>query len=310
MNICCVVVTYNRKKLLVECINSLINQTYKLKEIIIIDNNSTDGTKEYLEKSISLNDNKIRYVKLKENIGGAGGFYEGIKYTLNQLYDWVWVMDDDSIPKKDALQELVSSLNILKDESVSFLCSKVIGPENEEMNIPVISKRNYSNGYPIWMKYLNEGIVEVESATFVSVLINFNAIKKVGLPWKQFFIWGDDTEYTLRLSKFYGSGYAVGKSIVVHKRVGAKNLSIIDEDNIDRLNMYKYNYRNKMFLIQYDKFSRKVIVLIKQFLDIIKVLKRSEKFKLKKLSIIVLATINGLFNIKLKKQFKDRMNFN
>lgn len=42
MNICCVVVTYNRKKLLAECLNALINQTYKIKDIIVIDNNSSE----------------------------------------------------------------------------------------------------------------------------------------------------------------------------------------------------------------------------------------------------------------------------
>lgn len=306
MDICCVVVTYNRKELLKESLDAILNQTFKVKDIIVIDNNSTDGTKDYLIENNLIN--KVIYKKLSKNMGGAGGFYEGIKFTLDQLYDWVWIMDDDSIPTITALEELIKSLNILKEENVGFLCSKVVGPENEEMNIPKISQRLHYNGYPIWMKYLNEGIVEVKAATFVSLLVKFDAIKQVGLPWKDFFIWGDDIEYTLRLSKYYGNGYVIGKSIVIHKRIGAKNLSILEEENINRIKMYKYNYRNNILLLEYDNKKQKVLVPIGQIKSAFIVLSKSKKFKIKKFIVIVSSTLNGVFNLKLRKMFKNRMN--
>ena len=103
MNICCVVVTYNRKKLLLECINALQNQTYKLSKIIIIDNNSNDGTEKYLYENGVFESDIIDYQYQSKNLGGAGGFYQGIRKSLQEHYDWVWIMDDDTIPTENAL---------------------------------------------------------------------------------------------------------------------------------------------------------------------------------------------------------------
>lgn len=308
MNICAVIVTYNRKELLIECIDALLNQSYELKDILIIDNNSNDGTWEYIKENEL--DDKIIYKKLDKNIGGAGGFHEGIKEAIDGCYDWIWIMDDDTIPTKKALEELINGINDIKETNIGFVSSKVVGTNNEEMNVPNISRRLDENEYPIWMKYLNKSIVEVESATFVSTLINIDAIKKVGLPWKEFFIWGDDIEYTLRISRNFGTGYVVGKSIVIHKRKSAKNLSLIDEYNLDRLNMYKYKYRNDIIISNnYNSFKVRIKVIINTSLYGIKALFKSRKYKLKKFNIVFSSMLVALFNFKIKSSFNKRMSY-
>lgn len=307
MNICCVVVTYNRKELLKECIESLINQTYKIKTIIIIDNNSTDGTEEYLQSSNLLSIDNIKYIKLPINIGGAGGFYEGMKESMNYEHDWIWIMDDDCIPDTYALEELIKAKKILDEEKVSFLCSKVIGIDGKTMNIPCISNKRKLNGRAIWIDYLEEGISAVDIATFVSVLVNTDAIRQVGLPWKDFFIWGDDTEYTLRLTKFYGQGYVVGKSKVLHKRVTSSTLSIEEETNINRINMYKYMYRNNILIANYYNIFNRVKSILSQIKKSIFILFTNSEYKFKKSWIVFSSTIDGIFNIKLRRKFKNRM---
>ena len=304
MKICCVIVTYNRKQLLVECINSILQQTINVNNIIVVDNNSNDGTDELLQENNLMD--KITYKKLTKNIGGAGGFNFGIGESLKDIYDWVWIMDDDSIPTKTALEELLNAQSILKDENISFLCSKVIGMNNEEMNLPLISERNTENGYPIWMKYLDKSIVEVKAATFVSVLIKTEAVKKVGLPWKEFFLWGDDIEYTLRLNKYFGPGYVVGKSIVIHKRVNARNISLVEESNSNRITLYKYKYRNDILLHEYNGKLKNFMLTTKQILNCILILFKSNNFKYKKFKIATIGTLDGLLNIKLRKSFKNR----
>ena len=101
-----IVVTYNRKELLKECLDSLLNQTLPLDLIIIIDNNSTDGTPEFLEERDYLKNGKINYVRLSENTGGAGGFCEGMKRGYNKGFSWLWLMDDDVKPANDCLEKL------------------------------------------------------------------------------------------------------------------------------------------------------------------------------------------------------------
>lgn len=91
----CVVVTYNRIELLKENITALKQQTYPLHKIFIIDNCSTDNTPDYLAQ---LNDPQIQNIRMTKNIGGAGGFNEGIKQAVLSRCEYVWVMDDDTIP--------------------------------------------------------------------------------------------------------------------------------------------------------------------------------------------------------------------
>lgn len=309
MNICCVVVTYNRKKLLLECLNALRNQTYKLSKIIVIDNHSTDGTQELLNEKGILKDKLIEYHYQEKNLGGAGGFYEGIKTSLNEKFDWVWIMDDDTIPTQSALEELILAKEALQSENISFLCSKVIGLNGEEMNLPTISRRTDETNYPIWMKHLDKSIIEVEDATFVSLLINVDAINKLGLPWKEFFIWGDDTEYTMRLTSMYGPAYVVGKSIVVHKRFGPSNLSIVDETNVNRIAMYRYQFRNGLINAS-EYFGNKIVFKIigGNIKTILKVIAKSEN-KYLKLKVIISGTLDFLFKRYDIKSFRDRCQF-
>ena len=74
-----VIVTYNRINLLQECVDHVLEQTVPFNSIIIVDNNSNDGTSNYLN-SLS-NNKKIHIISLKENLGGSGGFYKGMEYA-------------------------------------------------------------------------------------------------------------------------------------------------------------------------------------------------------------------------------------
>ena len=106
MKIAAIVVTFNRKELLKENIKCLLNQTMKdLFDIIIIDNHSTDDTRS--EINIYIKNKDIIYKDTGSNLGGAGGFQFGIKYAAEHNYDYIWVMDDDCMPTKTALEEFL-----------------------------------------------------------------------------------------------------------------------------------------------------------------------------------------------------------
>ena len=96
-----VVVTYNRLALLSECITALRNQSRPLGGILVINNGSTDGTENWLKTQ-----KDITYFT-QNNIGGAGGFSTAIQMGYQQGYEWIWCMDDDGMPKEDALENLL-----------------------------------------------------------------------------------------------------------------------------------------------------------------------------------------------------------
>ena len=96
-----VVVTYNRLELLKRVISALKSQTVPVDKIIVINNGATDGTKEWLDSQESL------ITIHQENVGGAGGFYRGIKQAMTTETDWIWCMDDDVYPENDCLEKLL-----------------------------------------------------------------------------------------------------------------------------------------------------------------------------------------------------------
>ena len=104
-----IVVTYNRKALLQECLEAIFSQTYPVRKVIIVDNASTDGTRDLLDQRGFLKDQRVLYKLMERNTGGAGGFCDGLKIARDMPFDWFWIMDDDTIPAEDCLEELLKA---------------------------------------------------------------------------------------------------------------------------------------------------------------------------------------------------------
>ena len=235
--VCAVVVTYNRKKLLIKCIKSLLQQTLPIQAILIIDNNSTDSTEELLlqEKYITeipekdkksiletvVNDTNIKYIRLPENMGGAGGFYEGVKTAYEDNYDWVWIMDDDAFPTKTCLEKLAPHY---EDEDTVALASLKVDLDN---NILYHHRGyfNFNHGLPIQehitLEDTKKEVTEIDMASFVGLLVKKHAIKQIGYPKKEFFIHADDLEYCIRLRSI-GKIKLINDSIIKHAEGSVK----------------------------------------------------------------------------------------
>lgn len=175
------IVTFNRKKDLEKCLCALSKQTYKDFDVLVVNNGSTDGTKEYLE---SLGESIITINQ--ENLGGAGGFYTGMKYMYDHGYDWLWMMDDDGLPDEKQLEELY----------------KYGEKGNMVLNAIVINKDDHSrlafsimNPVDICKKQLTDSLFHPFNGTF----IHRSVIDKIGFIKKEMFIWGDEQEYLRRI---------------------------------------------------------------------------------------------------------------
>ncbi|WP_051211876.1 glycosyltransferase family 2 protein [Butyrivibrio fibrisolvens] len=299
-----IIVTYNRKDLLVACIDAVLKQTFLVDKVVVVDNCSTDGTIELLESKGYLNDSRFIIRHLYTNTGGAGGFNEGMRIAHSLSPDWVWIMDDDVIPAPNCLEELLIAKNSIK-EDVSFLASAIRNAEGKAMNVPKLDRRQFTR-YIDWYQYLDAGIVNVAKATFVSLLINDKAIEKCGLPWAPFFIWGDDSEYTQRIIRDYGPAFMVGRSKATHLRGSAEELSIVKETNENRIPLYYYLYRNNLIgFWEYESALYKFLCMGKLGWDALAVLVRG-KYKFRKLSAITRAFFSFIFGTYGRKSFKER----
>lgn len=195
-----VVVTYNRRQLLSECIDALRRQTRKVDAIFVVNNGSSDDTEAWLQAQPD-----IDYVT-QQNLGGAGGFARAIQTGYVRGYHWIWCMDDDGLPKEDALEHLLSA-------------------ENDELrllNCAVINKEDRKSF--VWKTGNLKTIEEAEGKDipgvghpFNGTLINHRIVARVGVPRQHLFLWGDETEYYYRITKKNNIPVAtVSKSIHYH----------------------------------------------------------------------------------------------
>lgn len=238
-----VVVTYNRKYLLRENLQALQAQTRKPDKIIVVDNASTDGTDSMINVEFSNAD--VDYLRLPQNVGGAGGFHEGIKYAYERGYEWIWLMDDDTIPEVDALEKLLLAHNRLKSKGVCvrLLGSRVnwIDGSVHPMNMP-----SYINvkSHDLMILLIENKCLPVRNVSFVSMMMHRDLVSKYGLPVKSYFIWNDDVEYTARITR-NESGVIVLDSIVVHK-TKSKYVPITTSSP----ERFYFEVRNKIWMIK------------------------------------------------------------
>jgi rhamnopyranosyl-N-acetylglucosaminyl-diphospho-decaprenol beta-1,3/1,4-galactofuranosyltransferase len=225
-----VVVTFNRRALLLQTLAALKAQTRPVDRIILIDNASTDGTTEALQAHGFLDDPLIDCVRMETNTGGAGGFHEGMSRAMAAGADWIWVMDDDGCPNAECLANLVESraretygdgvvlgslvIDVNDDRELSFpvpnLRSAYIRiidcyAENTTCAADVVSYPDPC-GYP-WGMFFNAS------------LFSRRVVSDIGLPRREMFIWGDESEYFQRVRRAGFKTYIVANSIFSHPAV-------------------------------------------------------------------------------------------
>lgn len=196
MTIAAVVVTRNRPEMLRRCMDSLENQTRRPDRIVIVDNASTDNTPLLIER-LQQADQRIDIVKLPTNTGASGGFRAGVKRALDLDADSIWVMDDDAYPDRDCLMHLQKTLIPGKQECV---CPLIVGTDgvpqlyHHKLHSPWMNERGIT---------LEPGthLYEVSANAFVGPFFTARVVREAGLPLEHFFIWFDDTEFTLRIAK-------------------------------------------------------------------------------------------------------------
>jgi glycosyltransferase involved in cell wall biosynthesis len=233
-NIVAVVVTYNRRELLGETLRAIEAQTRPPTRVVVVDNDSTDGTAEMLAGlSLAV---PFEHLRLAHNTGGAGGFKAGMERAYVLDADWLWLMDDDCVAAPDALERLLAArAGLGAQQQPGFLASRVLWQDGTPclMNLPVAHR--------VWIEphTTTPMLTRVLSSSFVSMLVSRAAVEAAGFPVAEFFIWFDDVEYSRRISAVM-PGYLVTDSVVVHKT--PTNLAPLDFTFLDDASLWKYRY--------------------------------------------------------------------
>lgn len=243
MKIAGVIVTYNRKKLLSENIKALLMQTKQLDAIIIIDNNSTDGTQEYIENMVS-HFNNLCYVKLDINTGGAGGFYHGVKYAYENGYDFILLMDDDGKPyKKDTIELLLNRAIELYQKNQKLFVNSLVTYDGINTSFELKYNLNDINN-----ARSNNDILLDDVAPFNCTLITKELVQEMGFPRADYFMSCDEREYLFRARKNGAFVATVPESIYQHPKAKDKVVKIFGSHHeiISSPKKEYYFVRNRM----------------------------------------------------------------
>lgn len=285
-----VIVTYNRKEMLVSCINAVLGQSVKsLPDVIVVDNGSLDGTADlFVGQDAAFDHERIHYFNAGMNTGGAGGFCLGIRKAAELGYDYVWLMDDDCIPSKRALEELLNYAES-HEGRFGFLSSKVLWKDGGICRMNLQRETMFR-----LVRDMSREHIAIKMASVVSLLIPMEVIRDIGLPYREFYIWTDDWEYTRRISRKYQCMLISASEVTHYSELNTKaDISAAGPERIDR---FRYLYRNDVFLYRREGLKGIAYEAVRLPAHILRIAfsENSADEKLKRVGIVINGTLDGM----------------
>jgi rhamnopyranosyl-N-acetylglucosaminyl-diphospho-decaprenol beta-1,3/1,4-galactofuranosyltransferase len=223
-----IIVTFNRKVLLERCLKAVLAQTRVPDTVLIVDNASTDGTESHLRALGILDIAPVKYVRLDQNTGGAGGFFEGLKRAYEDGAGCFWLMDDDGAPDADCLEKLIF---VMDGKAIHYAAPNLIADNGESHFAQLIAAAKTD-------------VLGFRGGPFNGILVSRALVNAVGFPMKNYFIWGDEYEYTNRVQD---AGFPmVTVTTAVHRHKSTKY-------SFSRCPRSYYLVRNRIYSIRLSK---------------------------------------------------------
>jgi GT2 family glycosyltransferase len=232
-----VVVTFNRADLLGRTLDGLAAQTREPDAVIVVDNASTDHTREILDAHRGIS---LHRIHLDTNTGGAGGFRAGVEAAYEKAFDRIWLMDDDVVPAPDCLAVLMAidepCLMSVREDTRGHLVEKAATDFDLDRPWSIRPKRA-SVETTYGERSAMPARVELANIAFEGFLVRREVITAVGLPDDSFFIFYDDVDLALRARRAGYRIWAVRDAVLVRQ---------LDFDQQHALDTWKgyYMYRN------------------------------------------------------------------
>lgn len=239
-----IIVTFNRKEKLIKALNHLLNQTIKPTHIFLIDNHSTDGTEKLLQQKGMLVNPRIDYQYLDKNYGGSGGFYYGVKRALQfSDYDFVSLSDDDAM-YCDNYFELITKAVRENPQVYAFTGTVMTNGVIQTDHRRLVTELRWIREEEIPVSRYDKNFF-LDEASFVGLVVSRNVLQKIGLPDKDYFIYYDDTEYSLRI-RTQTKILNVSKAVINHETKPAKEAKGMT---------WKHYYGIRNFILTKKKYS-------------------------------------------------------
>ncbi|MGA8599704.1 MAG: glycosyltransferase [Bryobacteraceae bacterium] len=220
---CAVIVTFNRKRTLEECLKTILNAHVAPDKVLVVDNASSDGTPEFVASNFG---EAVSVLRLPQNRGGAGGFKAGLAEAVHLGYDFIWTMDDDHEVEPDTLRRLIDAMNRLDCDVAGPL---ILAPNGDgrlawEMGPNGIG---YHDCADITRAYEDRGYFEKIPDAFNAALYRRSVFEKLGLPDDRLFIRGDEVEFGLRMEKHGIKCVVLTEAKVFHPAAPTDRITVV-----------------------------------------------------------------------------------
>lgn len=192
-----IIVNYNGKKYLKQCLESILGQTYKCLDILVVDNHSEDGTDKYLSDNFP----NVKVIELSDNIGFAGANNVGIQYALHKKYKYVMLLNNDTELASTCIEILMSKMQetgIAVPKMYFGNGSKRLWYDGGYLDKET-GKAVHCNSEKTDRFYSKQRIVEFAPAC--CIMLRTDILRTTGKMCEDYFLYYEDTDYSLRLKR-------------------------------------------------------------------------------------------------------------
>lgn len=215
-----VIVTFNRADLLTRMLDGLATQTRPPDAVFVVDNASTDHTREILTARREHPDLPLQVTHSEENLGGAGGFHLGVRKAYDAGFDRIWLVDDDVVPAPNCVEVLMAvdeeCVTSVREDLGGALVEKA-ATDFDLRNPFAISPKRAAVDTVYADRASMPPLVEVQNVAFEGFMVRREVVAEIGFPDPSFFIFYDDAEYAIRARRAGHRIWAVRDAVLVRQ---------------------------------------------------------------------------------------------
>jgi GT2 family glycosyltransferase len=196
--VCIIVTAWNQVDKTIACLETVFAQDYPTLSALLVDNGSTDDT----VTQVSGRFPQTQILSLPKNLGPTGGYNAGFRHALDQGYNLLFLLNNDTLLAPDCIRHLVAEAETSAD--IGLVMPKIyyaadpqriwsVGGWHNPLNLEV---RRPGNNQLDTGQYATP--LDIDDAPFCAVLLTRSLLKAIGLPDESFYLYYEDLDFCQR----------------------------------------------------------------------------------------------------------------
>lgn len=225
-----IIINYNCSQDTILCLKSLEKTEYENFAVYIIDNYSEENSYEILESYVkNLDSSKIKLFRSEKNLGFAGGVNLGIKYALSENFEFVLLLNPDTMVEPDFLDKILDTTN--KSDDIGIVGCKILFSDRERIfyaggKISYFFNIGHNLNYGKKNRDSIKGEVDATFVTGCMMLIRTDLIRDIGFFDEDYFMYIEDVDFCFRALR---AGWKIKvnlDAVVYHKESGSSSKTL------------------------------------------------------------------------------------